>query len=448
VEACNSLLADRLAQTIDRDPAMLDLKQIRNNPDEIARALSKRLPDVDFTELLALDQANRDMIARTDAVRAERKDIARTISERKRAGADSADLEAKATALKTELESLDSRLEETRQALQALLDALPNIPDETVPAGGKEANEVVRVYGEKPDLGPTALDHVELCKRLDLIDYERGTKLGGSGFWLYTGMGAALEWALINYFCQTHFKDGYRFFLPPHLLIHECGYAAGQFPKFADDVFHLQTMGGERDRFLLPTAETAILNVYRDEIVKTEDLPIKCFAYTPCYRREAGAARTEERGSIRGHQFNKVEMFQFTTPETGRAAIDELVRRAESIVESLGLHYRTTRLAAGDASASMALTYDIEVWLPSIGIYKEVSSVSWARDYQARRANIRYRPPGQKQTEFIHTLNGSGLATSRLLPAIVEQHQQPDGSVIVPEPLRPWLGTDVLKPKA
>ena len=424
---------------------MLDLKQIKANPDDVAKALSKRMASVDFGEILGLDQASRDLIGRIEALRAERKEIARQIGEKKRTGQDSAAEEAKASALKDELEALEPRLDQTRRQLQDLLDALPNIPDEMVPPGGKENNRVVRVWGEKPDLGPSARDHVALCETLGLIDYERGTKIGGSGFWLYTGMGAALEWALLNYFCQKHYRDGYQFFLPPHLLIHECGYAAGQFPKFVDDVFHLQTMGGERERFLLPTAETAILNVYRDEILKAEQLPIKCFAYSPCYRREGGSARSEERGTIRGHQFNKVEMFQFVAPEHGKAAIDELVGRAEGIMEELGLHYRTVLLAAEDASASMALTYDIEVWLPSIKIYKEVSSVSWARDYQARRANIRYRPPGQKQTEFIHTLNGSGLATSRLVPAIIEQHQRPDGSVVVPEPLRAWLGVDVIK---
>ena len=314
-----------------------------------------------------------------------------------------------------------------------------------MPAGGKENNQVVRVWGEQPAGIANPLDHVALCRRLGLIDYERGTKIGGSGFWLYSGLGAALEWALLDYFCREHFRDGYEFILPPHLLTHECGFAAGQFPKFEDAVFHLRAAGNDRARFLLPTAETAVLNVYRDEVLEHERLPIKCFAYSPCYRREGGAHRTEERGTIRGHQFNKVEMFQFVSPEQSEAALNELVGRAEQLLESLGLHYRTTLLAAEDASSSMALTYDVEVWIPSIGMYKEVSSVSWAGDFQARRANIRYRRPGRKHTEFVHTLNGSGLATSRLFPAIVEQFQQDDGSVVVPEPLRPWLGRDIIE---
>lgn len=301
---------------------------------------------------------------------------------------------------------------------------------------------MVRTWGEKPALGHWALDHLAIAKRHELVDYERGVKLAGSGFWIYTGQGAALEWALLNYFCSMHYRDGYKFLLPPHLLLPTSGFAAGQFPKFYDDVFHIRTTEGGQERFLLPTSETAILNIYRDEIIEESQLPIKCFAYSPCYRREAGGPRSDERGTVRGHQFNKVEMFQFVVPEDAESSLNELVRRAEAILEQLGLHYRTVLLAAGDASASMAMTYDVEVWLPSIGAYKEVSSVSWAADYQARRAKIRYRPCGRKQLRLIHTLNASGLATSRLFPAILEQHQQEDGSVIVPEPLRTWLGTD------
>ena len=286
------------------------------------------------------------------------------------------------------------------------------------------------------------MDHVEIGTRLGLIDYERGAKLGGSGFWLYRGMGAVLEWALLDFFCQQHLADGYEFMLPPHLLLEEVGYAAGQFPKFHDDVFHLQVSPGERPRFLLPTAETAILSVFAGEVL--EELPKKVFAYTPCYRREAGGYGTEERGTVRGHQFNKVELFQFVAPEEAESALQELVGKAERIVQQLGLHHRTSLLAADDASASMAITYDVEVWIPSMNTYKEVSSASHAADYQARRANIKFRRPGVKKSEFVHTLNASALATSRLLPALLEQNLQPDGSVTVPEVLRSKLGTDRL----
>ena len=423
---------------------MLDLKLIKNDPESVKAALSKRMEHVDFREIIELDDRNRVLTQRIEGLRAIRNELARKIGFARQRGEDSGLMEAEANAVNDELGGIEPELECVKENLHQLLAALPNIPDERVPPGGKESNQVVHVWGAKPALSDKALDHTEICRRLNLVDYERGTKLGGSGFWLYTGLGAALEWSLLNYFCQTHYRDGYQFFLPPHLLTHECGYAAGQFPKFEEDVFQLRTEGSDRERFLLPTAETAILNVYRDETLTADQLPIKCFAYTPCYRREGGGARAEERGTIRGHQFNKVEMFQFVAPDDAERALNELVERAQGIMESLGLHYRTTLLAAEDASASMAMTYDIEVWIPSIQTYKEVSSVSWARDYQARRANIRYRPEGRKKSEFIHTLNGSGLATSRLFPAIAEQFQQEDGSVVIPEPLRQWMGRDVI----
>jgi seryl-tRNA synthetase len=425
---------------------MLDLKLIRNETDKVVAALSKRMDHVDFSEILELDRRSRSLTASVDTQRAKRNELSRASGQARAKGEDSSELERSATEVNDSIEEHERELEETAKRLRDLLAQLPNIPDERVPPGGKENNQVVRVWGDKPEPLPDAPDHVAICRELGLVDYERGTKLGGSGFWIYTGVGAALEWALLDYFCREHYKDGYQFFLPPHLLTHECGFAAGQFPKFFDDVFHLSAESSERERFLLPTAETAILNVYRDETFDAEQLPIKCFAYTPCYRREGGSYRTEERGTIRGHQFNKVEMFQFVAPEDAEAALQELIRRAERLMEELGLHYRTTMLAARDASSSMALTYDIEVWLPSIRAYKEVSSVSWARDYQARRANIRFRRKGKKQTEYIHTLNGSGLATSRLFPAIVEQFRREDGSVVVPQPLRAWVGRDVIEP--
>lgn len=427
---------------------MLDLKQLRMETDTIKEALLKRMDVVDFSPIFALDEERRTLIGQVESTRAQRKSFAKQIGQLRAQGGDWAAAEAEATALKGELARLEGALSTCEQALHNALIELPNYPDARIPAGGKENNQVVRTWGERPEPGPNARDHVELSQHLGLVDYERGTKLGGNGFWMYSGHGAALEWALLDFFCREHRADGYTFCLPPHLLVEECGYTAGQFPKFRDDVFHLDTNEGERARFLLPTAETAVLNVYRDEILADDILPRKLFAYTPCYRREAGSYRSEERGTIRGHQFNKVEMFQFCRPDQAEAALEEMVGKAQSLVEKLGLHYQTTLLAARDASASMAMTYDVEVWLPSMGVFKEVSSISWARDYQARRARIRYRPDGAKKTEFVHTLNGSGLATSRLVPAILEQNQQPDGSVVVPEPLRPWLGVDVLEPES
>ena len=279
---------------------------------------------------------------------------------------------------------------------------------------------------------------MDIAEKLHLIDYNRGAKMAGSGSWVYTGDGALLEWALLNYFVEQHIADGYTMILPPHMLNYASGYTAGQFPKFIDDVYWLDH-AEERSNFMLPTAETALVNLYRDEILDEKELPKRFFAYTPCYRREAGSYRAEERGMIRGHQFNKVEMFQYTTKDGSDAAFEELVGKACKLVEGLGLHYRLSKLAAGDCSASMARTYDIEIWIPSMNDYKEISSVSNARDYQARRGNMRYRDSKTGKIEFVHTLNGSGLATSRVFPAILEQYQTADGKVRVPEVLQKYL---------
>jgi seryl-tRNA synthetase len=281
---------------------------------------------------------------------------------------------------------------------------------------------------------------VDLCTDLGLIDYERGAKLAGSGFWIYSGIGAQLEWALLNYFIDTHIAAGYQFMLVPHMLEYECGLTAGQFPKFADEVYKIANPTDDRVHYMLPTAEAALVSLHRGEILTEAELPKKYIAYTPCFRRAAGSYRSDERGMVRGHQFNKVEMVQFTLPEKSDEAFEELVYKAEALVKGLGFHFRTVKLAAADCSASMARTYDIEIQIPSMNGYKEVSSVSNARDYQARRGAIRFKREGSNKTEYCHTLNGSGLATSRILPALVEQNQQADGSVVVPEVLRKYLG--------
>ena len=316
--------------------------------------------------------------------------------------------------------------------LRTRLAELPNLPADDVVPGGKENNRVLKTFGTKPEL-PGLRDHASVARDYGLVDFDRGVKLGGSGFWIYTGLGARLEWALINWFIDRHIAAGFQFMLPPRILLESAGFAAGQFPKFAEDVYHIDKNESQRGQFLLPTAETAILGAYQDEILDVASLPIRAFGYTPCYRRESAGSHSDEKGTVRGHQFNKVEIFQFTEPDQAQEALAEMALHAESIVEDLGLHYQRTLLAAEDASASMRKTMDIEVWIPSSGKYKEVSSVSWGGDYQARRANIRYRQPGSKSSTFVHTLNGSALATSRLFPAILEQCQQPDGSIVIPE---------------
>ncbi|CAK7284846.1 serine--tRNA ligase [Streptomyces misionensis] len=422
---------------------MIDVTLIRQNPAHVQQALAKRAVHVDLDDFLRLDDDYRQVRAEMERLRGERKRISGEIAKRQRVGEGVASLHGEASAVGEQLTAVEARLIELEQARQVFLDPLPNLPDADVLAGGKENNEVIREAGQRPEFGFTPRDHVELARTLGLVDYERGTKLGGSGFWIYRGDGALLEWALLNHFLEAHVRDGYEFVLPPHILTFVAGYTAGQFPKFADEVFALEQGEQGPERFLLPTAETALVNLHRDETLPETELPRKYVAYTPCYRKEAGGYRTAERGTLRGHQFNKVELFQFTRPDASDAAHEELLGRAEDLVKGLGLHYRITRLAAGDTSAAMAKTYDVEVWLPSIEAYVEVSSVSNARDYQARRGNIRFRPQQGKST-FVHTLNGSGLATSRLVPVLLEQHQRADGTVEVPEVLRKWIPSGVL----
>ena len=421
---------------------MLDVHEIRRDPDRFKAALAKREIDADLQGLLAVDEEYRGSQNQLEQARAKRKKVSGRVSELRRSQSDEApvtELRAQSHALGEEIVELERFTEALGTTRQEILDGLPNVPDDDVPAGGKEANQVIRSSGEPSELGFDPLDHVTLAGNLGLVDYKRGAKLGGTGSWIYTGVGAQLEWALLNYFIQAHIQDGYTFILPPHLLDAEAGYAAGQFPKFADDVYVVERdERGAPAKFLLPTSETALVSIHRDEILREADLPLKYFAYSPCYRKEIGGYRTHERGTLRGHQFNKVEMFQFTTPEQSEAALEELLGKAEALVQGLGLHYQVSLLAAGDTSASMVKTYDVEAWIPSIGQYLEVSSVSNSRAYQARRARIRYRG-ADGRTNFVHTLNGSGLATSRLLPAIIEQNQQADGSVIVPEVLRAWV---------
>lgn len=423
---------------------MLDIKLIREQTEQVSAALGKRLGKVDFSQVLEDDQRWRQAQGELEALRSRRNEVSAQIPKLKKAGQDVAPVFEEMKVVGAQIKELETVVDNLARAVHDFMAGLPNIPDPDVPAGGKENNRTLRSWGTKPAFDFEPKSHVDLLTSLGMVDYERGVKLGGSGFWLYRGYGARLEWALLNYFVTCHLEAGYEFTLPPHLLLPECGYTAGQFPKFADDVFYIEQQGDAERRFLLPTAETALINLHRDEILSEDELPKKYFAYTPCYRKEAGSYRTEERGTIRGHQFNKVELFQYTRPEDSSAALDELLQQAERVVQGLGLHHQVTLLAAQDCSAGMAKTLDIEVWIPSMNQYKEVSSASNARDYQARRGQMRFRRQGQKKPELLHTLNASGLATSRLLPAIVEQFQEAGGSVSVPEVLRPWMGCDRL----
>ena len=421
---------------------MIDIKKIRDDADAVKAGLAAKEYDADaqVDRILELDVQRRELIGRSEALKAEQNKTSKEIPAIKKAGGDTAPIFARMKALSNEGKQVEAQLRDVETEYRTLMLSLPNLPDPDLKPGGKENNEPLRYYGEPHQFDFAPKNHVDLCTDLGLIDYVRGTKLSGAGFWIYRGMGARLEWALLNYFIDTHIADGYELVLVPHMLGYECGLTAGQFPKFEDDVYWLETAEDERRRFMLPTAETALVSLHRDEILAETDLPRKYISYTPCFRREAGSYRADERGMVRGHQFNKVEMVQYTLPEKSDEAFEELVDKAEALVRGLGFHFRTVKLAAADCSASMARTYDIEINIPSMNGYKEVSSVSNARDYQARRGSIRFRREATGKTEFVHTLNGSGLATSRILPALVEQNQRADGSIVIPEVLRKYLG--------
>ena len=425
---------------------MIDMKYLREKPEEVKARIKKREMDLDsiVDELLAVDAKKRDCMGKVEAMKAEQNAASKQIPQIKKAGGDASEIMAKMKELVAEIKDGDAMIAELEQQQTDLLLSLPNLPDEDVAAGGKEQNEPLHTFGEKPNFSFPMKNHVELCESLGMIDYQRGAKLGGAGSWVYRGWGARMEWALLNFFINEHINDGFEFILPPHMLGYQCGYVAGQFPKFTDEVYWIKNPTSNEERFMLPTAETALVNLHRDEIIPIEELPKKYIAYTPCYRREAGSYRSEERGMIRGHQFNKVEMVQYTEDDKSDVAFKELVEKAERLVQELGLHYRLSKLAAGDCSFSMARTYGVRRAFPSMEIYKEVSASANARDYQARRGNVRYRGEDKKM-HFAHTLNASGLATSRVIPAIVEQYQNEDGSVTVPEVLRPYMGIDVIK---
>lgn len=423
---------------------MIDIKLIIENPKKVQQLLAKKGFDVSFSPLLKLNEERKTILMKVESSKAEQNKLSASVPLLKKEGKDVSEIFKKVKQLSTDNKNDVLKLEKIEKEIFDFLVVLPNLPDEDLLPGGKENNKVIHTYGKKPVFSFKAKDHVELCESLGLVDYQRAAKISGSGTWIYTNLGARLEWAILNFFISEHLKDGYEFVIPPHILNYESGLVAGQFPKFEEDVFWLE--GISPRKFILPTAETALVNLHRNEILKEEDLPKKYFAYTPCYRKEAGSYRTEERGMIRGYQFNKVEMVQYTTEEGSNAAFEELVQKAAKLVEKLGLHFQISKLAAGDCSHSMARTYDIEVYIPSMNIFKEVSSASNARDYQARRGMIRYKDKEGK-TKFCHTLNASGLATSRVFPAILEQCQQEDGSVKIPEILVPFMGgIKVLEP--
>ncbi|PIZ98650.1 MAG: serine--tRNA ligase [Candidatus Komeilibacteria bacterium CG_4_10_14_0_2_um_filter_37_10] len=412
---------------------MLDINLIRQNIQNIQNNLARRDSSRDFhlVDICSLDDQRRSLIQQVDDFKKQQNILAK-------GGKPTAEQVTEGKELRDQVTRIAVTLKDTEQKLDLLMSELPNLIADDVVAGGKENNIIVKTNLKLTKFSFTPKDHVALATELGLIDYARAVKIAGSGFWAYVGQGAVLEWALLNYFIDFHRQNNYCFVIPPFLLTEKSAYTSGHLPKFRDDLFWTE------DKLCLnATSEMMLGNFHRDEILDEQKLPLKYFAYSPCFRREAGSYRAEERGMIRGHQFNKIEMFQLTKPEDSWSAFDELVTNAEKLLIGLGLHFNTVKLAAGDCSSAMAKTYDLEVYLPSMQGYKEVSSISNALDYQARRGHIRFKRHGK--SEYVHTLNASGLATSRLLPAILEQYQQANGSVIVPEVLQKYCGFSIIE---
>lgn len=415
---------------------MLDIKLLRENPETLRKKLLSKMADADIDTPLALDVKLRGLKKETEELVAKKNQLSKEIGMKK--GQMSAEQSQELSDLNKKLLLLEPELKQLETDFLYALSLLPNIPKDEVPVHpNKEGNVCVKTHLTKPSFDFEAKNHVELNKNLQLFDFERGAKLTGSGWVVYQGLGARLEWALINYMLETHIKNGYTQIIPPHIVKDEMMFGAGQFPKFKDQVFKLDDP--DYPFYMIPTAEVALNGLHAQEVVDESTLPFRYASYTPCFRREAGAAGSGERGLIRIHQFNKVEMFAFTTPEDSDKQFDAMVKSAESILEGLNIHYRSMLLSTGDMSYGSAKTIDIEVWLPGQNRYYEVSSVSNCTDFQARRSNIRCRKKEDKP-RFVHTLNGSGLATSRLMVALLENNQRKDGSVEIPEALRPYLG--------
>ena len=423
---------------------MLDMRFIRENLDYVTERLSTRGNQVDLAAFQKLDGERRTLLLEVEEMKARRNSESAEIGKLKKQGLDADERQEAVRSLGEKIKDADEKAKDVQQHLDNLLLTSPNIPHESVPVGvDEEANELTREWGGKPDLDFEPLSHWDLGEMLGIIDLPRAAKIAGARFSLLTGAGARLERALINFMLDLHTAEhGYREALTPFMVQPASMQGTGQLPKFEDDLFSVE--GGEY--YLIPTAEVPVTNIHREEILKESDLPIYYTAYSPCFRREAGSHGKDTRGLIRLHQFNKVELVKFTRPEDSYEELEALTRDAEQVLQKLGLHYRVVNLSTGDLGFSAAKTYDLEVWLPGQEAYREISSCSNFEDFQARRAQIRYRPAEGKGTSFVHTINGSGLAVDRCLVAILENYQQKDGTVVVPEVLKPYMGgLDVIR---
>lgn len=425
---------------------MLDIKKLKENAKEYSAILKSKEPDSNVDLALKLYDDYCHLKLKLEEKQATMNQSSKAIAEHKRKGEDTSSLMEKMASLKGEIATLSKEFSALEEKY---IDAASRLPNVTLPevklSPHKEDNVLVKMVGEKPSFTFTPKNHVELNEKLHLFDFKRGAKLSGSGWPVYRGLGAQLEWALINLMVETHLKNGYQMVMPPHLVKKEIMYGAGQLPKFGHQLFGITDE--EYDLRLLPTAEIALNGLYFNEIIE-EPLPLKLMAYTPCFRREAGGMGAQERGLIRVHQFNKVEMFCFTKPDQSEKMFEEMVASAGSILEQLEIHYRNMLLVTGDTGFGAAKTIDLEVWLPGQNRYYEVSSVSNCTDFQARRSQIRFREEAQQKPSLVHTLNGSGLATSRLMVALLENNQESDGSIRIPKVLQKYLnGAKKLTPR-
>ncbi|MDZ7725184.1 MAG: serine--tRNA ligase [candidate division KSB1 bacterium] len=421
---------------------MLDLKFIRENADVVKKAVKDKHEKADVEQLLNLDVKRRDMIKTVETLRAEQNKVTRQISELKREKKDASDIITEMRKLSDDIKEKNTELKQIEQDIYTIQIHIPNIPHEDVPVGGEQDNVEVRSWGKFAEKDFKPAPHYELAEQRGWIDFQRGANLSGSFFVSYRGWGAKLERALINFMLDMHTdKHGYTEIFPPFITKREVMFGTGQLPKLEDDMYHI----AEDDLFLIPTAEVPVTNLHAGEMLSAKDLPIKYTAYTPCFRREAGAYGKDTRGLMRLHQFNKVEMVRFVKPEESYAQLEELLGNAEDVLQALDLPYRVLTLATGDLSFAAAKCYDLEVYAQGIDKWLEVSSCSNFEDFQARRANIRFRRQKGGKPEFVHTLNASGLALPRTVIAILENYQTDEGTVIVPSVLRKYLGTDVLK---
>ncbi len=419
---------------------MLDIREIREDRAGIESRLRARDPSIDLGEILSLDEERRRLIAEVEGMKAERNRGSQEVGRRKRAGEGVEDLLSRLSEIADRIAALDEELREAEAQIERRLALLPNVPHESVPAGGKEANLVLKTVGEKPEPPFPIRHHLEIGEEKGILDFPRAAAIAGARFPMYVGAGARLEMALIQFMYFHHAGRGYVPILPPFLANARSFYVSSQLPKFADDVYHIE----KDELYLNPTAESLLVNLHRDEILSIDELPKYYVAYTPCFRREAGSYGEEERGLIRVHQFNKVELFKFTTPDSSYDELEKLIADAETVLQALDLHYRVVLLASGDIAQQSSKTVDLEVYLPGQGRYYEVSSCTNCEAFQARRGDIRYRPAPKAKPEFVHTLNGSGLATSRLMAAILENNQTEDGRIRIPEVLQETVGAETI----